>query len=266
MHSITFLIARMITWAFGNSNGEVVLPVLCGPAKGLRLGIRLDRGETAFVTGSYKKPVTRVICNLCEPGSVAWNAGTHIGFYTALLARKVGPRGIVVAFEPDSYNVRRTANNVWLNGLDNVTLVQKALGAPSGLVSFCDSGDGTARLATADADETRNAFGAPASTLTVECVSPDQAFERDHLPAPSFIKMDIEGAEAGALLHMDAVVRRSRPRLLVELHNPEGECSLLQFARAHNYELQDLAGRKLLPDSPLPLAVLCLPLRDPSET
>ncbi len=36
-----------------------------------------------------------------EPGMVIFDVGANIGFYTLLLAKRVGPTGRVHAFEPD---------------------------------------------------------------------------------------------------------------------------------------------------------------------
>jgi len=255
---------RLLTALFGDNNGVAVLPVLRGPAKGLWFGVRLANGEAAFVSGTYEPSITKTIAEACNPGQIAWDCGTHIGFYTVILARRVGPHGTVIAFEPDATNCIRTERNVALNGFANVTIVQKAVGAPLGMVSFHSTGDHVSHIegtyvghqGAAGVGDRRDG-----TAIMVECISPNEAIGRLGITSPDFIKFDLEGAEAGALAHMDAVVAATRPIMLVELHNQQCEQALFSFATKYDYRLQDALSGRNLPSLPLCSHVLCTPRR-----
>jgi len=47
-----------------------------------------------------------------------WNIGAHIGFFTLILSRLVGPEGGVIAFEPNPEVRKRLVEYLSLNNLD----------------------------------------------------------------------------------------------------------------------------------------------------
>src|SRR5829696_2853293 len=61
-------------------------------------------------------------------GMTVIDGGAHLGLYTLIAARGVSREGVVMAFEPDPYNVRALEFNVLNNGFRNVMVFEKALG------------------------------------------------------------------------------------------------------------------------------------------
>src|ERR1043165_1953864 len=61
-------------------------------------------------------------------GDTYWDIGASIGLYSVLLAKAVGEKGAVVAFEPEPRSFQRLEQNVALNRLNNVRLFRNALG------------------------------------------------------------------------------------------------------------------------------------------
>lgn len=108
----------------------------------------------------------------------------------------------IVAFEPDpaaADRLRTLVRSLPASVRDRITVHEKALGAAPGWLRF--EGDGTpgSRIS-------------PSGALTVECVTLDSIAER---LAPTFIKMDIEGAEEDALRGATESIRRDRPVLAI---------------------------------------------------
>jgi hypothetical protein len=64
-----------------------------------------------------------------QPGMVVADIGANVGLYTYLLARRVGERGIVYAFEPNPPLFASLETNCRINGVANVRLHNVALGA-----------------------------------------------------------------------------------------------------------------------------------------
>jgi FkbM family methyltransferase len=60
------------------------------------------------------------------PADTVIDVGANIGYFSVLAAKAVGPRGTVVAVEPDPANLRLLRANLWQNGCDNVRVVAAA--------------------------------------------------------------------------------------------------------------------------------------------
>ncbi|HMD71484.1 MAG TPA: FkbM family methyltransferase [Bryobacteraceae bacterium] len=108
----------------------------------------------------------------------------------------------IVAFEPDPANhekLRRSVAALPSELARRIETHQKAVGASDGLVRFAALGTDGSGIGEGD--------------LEVECVTLDRALQ--DRPAPSHIKMDIEGAEIEALQGARATVARHRPVLAI---------------------------------------------------
>jgi FkbM family methyltransferase len=79
----------------------------------------------AFVLHVYERH-----CSL-ESGDVVVDCGAYIGDFTARASRKVGPGGLVLAFEPNPRSYALCAKNIRVNRLTNVKLFNVALGEKS---------------------------------------------------------------------------------------------------------------------------------------
>lgn len=128
----------------------------------------------------------------------AYDGDTIESFLTA----SSGRFRTIVAFEPDPHAVVRL--HTLVRGLpsrvrDLIRVEQKAVGAAAGSLRFEGDGTPTSRISETGA-------------LTVECVPLNVAL-RDL--APTFIKMDIEGAEEDALLGARETIRAHRPILAI---------------------------------------------------
>jgi len=240
---------RAVTALTGNAQGEAVLRVLAGPGRGLRLGLDLvTRQESAYWWGSYERPALERLLRVVRPGWVVWDCGTYLGYYSALLARRVGAAGQVVAIEPDPRNLERTRANVRRNGFTNVRYVHGAIAAASGEVDFLLQENTNSHIpgcyvgAAPDAEQGRE----DGRLVRVPALALDDAARDGTLPRPQLIKLDIEGAEELALPSAREMVRRWRPLLCVELHNPACDAALWHFAGETGYTLQSLdTGRPM---------------------
>ena len=118
---------RSFSWPLGmrlQTETEVTV------AGGCRMRVRTDDliGRALAVSGVWEPNVTAAFRRALAPGDVCLDIGAHIGYYTLLAAKLVGPRGRVYAFEPSPTSYRRLCSNVDLNGLRNVTTVELAVG------------------------------------------------------------------------------------------------------------------------------------------
>src|SRR6266540_171834 len=107
-----------------------------GPAEGLRLSmghLPLAHAHTGLLArGWLEVSVQEALRRLLAEGDVFYDLGANVGFFALLGARFVGPAGRVYAFEPVPESAEAARTNAELNGLLNVTVVQKAVGAAAG--------------------------------------------------------------------------------------------------------------------------------------
>jgi len=168
----------------------------------------------AMATDRYEAGTTRLLEQIIEPSMVVIDVGAHVGYFTLLAARQVGPQGKVYSFEPDPTNYRLLQQNIDANGYLNIAATQKAvskaLGSAKLILSSRDNG--THSLYGQD--------GGDADTVTVDLVSLDEFFADEGWPKVDLIKMDVEGAEMDALEGMSRLLRESPGMKLVMEFNP----------------------------------------------
>lgn len=149
---------------------------------------------------------------LLKPDDVVWDLGASVGLFTVHAAARCSE---VVAFEPDPPTFARLKENVALNGFSGkVRFEGCAVGQEPGTLEL--STDGLHGLAPSLAMGTdgrhKNRVAVPVETI-------DRLVGKG-VPAPTVLKVDIEGAEILALRGGRTVLSGpKRPRLLfVEVH------------------------------------------------
>jgi FkbM family methyltransferase len=123
-----------------------------------------------------------------KPGDIIWDAGAYSGATSCLLASMVGPTGKVYAFEPDDLNFEYLVKNIAHHGITNVIPVRKALSGSTGTATFFMGGTMASGISgfVVYSDSKHNK---EVHTISME----DACSELGCVP--SYIKMDIEGAE-----------------------------------------------------------------------
>lgn len=137
-------------------------------------------------------------------GTTVIDVGANIGFFTLRFADWVGPRGRVIALEPDDENFQWLGHRIGKRrDTKNIHLMQAAA------TSF----DGTVRLTRNPAHPGDHRIGE--SGVEVQAVTIDSLSGR--FGSPSMIKIDVQGAEMQVLAGALATIRRARPALLIEV-------------------------------------------------
>jgi FkbM family methyltransferase len=91
-----------------------------------------DACSDAVFIGSLEGPEWRFVGDFLQAGMTVLDIGAHHGFYTMLAARKVGPAGRVIAFEPSPSELRRLLFHLKLNRCMNVKVEPFALASQDG--------------------------------------------------------------------------------------------------------------------------------------
>lgn len=146
-----------------------------------------------------------------EIGSLVFDCGAYCGEITLALARMVGPEGAVYSFEPDSRSRARLERNIAEAGVKNVTIVDKGLWKESTTLNLAIDG-----LASHLSDHQVDGKTIKVPVLSFEdaCVLAGGV--------PSFVKMDIEGAEVEAVEGSLAFIARHRIRFSIASYHDRG--------------------------------------------
>jgi len=167
----------------------------------------LKRGE------GYEGRFRDAMLALVREADCVWDVGANAGYYSKLFAERVGWRGRVFAFEPDTRVLARLEQSVRLLG--NVTLVPVALADRDGTMRFrqgLDAMGATGQLIDAD----RTSAGA---WIEVTVLRGDTVVARGMAALPDVVKIDVEGFEAEVLRGLGALLDRPSLRAVcVEVH------------------------------------------------
>ena len=182
------------------------------PLLGHRMQLDLQ-SQKAYWLGIYEREVCRALISRVKPGWSVADVGAHIGYFTLLLAKLVGPSGRVFAFEPVPINFEVLSKNVALNGYHWVILEKKAVTNRNDSV--------TLHVPKQRFTKQASIIQQGGETIEVEATSLDAYWETMGNPPLHLVKMDIEGAEDAALEGMKRLLHQQRPIVVVEIHAPD---------------------------------------------
>jgi len=105
-------------------------------ARRLPLGLRIEGykrdvvGRGLYRRGVHEPGLTRFLLERFSSagGSSFLDVGANLGYFSCLLGKLAGPRGKVVAIEPEPNNFKLLQRNLRNNGLKNVTVHECAVG------------------------------------------------------------------------------------------------------------------------------------------
>jgi FkbM family methyltransferase len=150
--------------------------------------------------------------------SLVFDLGANVGLVSHALSRAVGPSGRVVAFEPDPTSLEYLRRNNSRHNLENVSVIPAAISDANGTLDFFAEGTITSGLASTRKDAVMTK--SQGSVITCDAITLSDAMER--YGTPSWIKMDIEGAEVSVLEQSHDLLRDTRPFLVIDTSHVVG--------------------------------------------
>jgi len=224
------LIALALQLFSGTRIGEAVLEMVIQggmeraqgvSSRGVSLRFTVPNRINRFRARSFatKEPETLDWIDQLPQGCTLWDVGANVGLYSIYAAKKRECR--VVAFEPSVFNLELLARNLFLNELqDRVSIVPLALSDKLAVNQM--------RMTTTEWGGALSTFGqnygwdgqALAQTFAFPTlgISMDEGISLLRLPAPDFIKMDVDGIEHIILRGGSGVLSRIRG-ILVEIND-----------------------------------------------
>ena len=169
--------------------------------------LRRMRGHETWESG-----FGQAMLDALQPGDAVWDIGANVGFYSEQFAAAVGPAGAVLAFEPTPVCHARLAER--MSQWANTRTFQMALGESEGVLPIA--------LASNELAGTHSLVGPPVDAervVDVSVVPGDLLVVRDGLPAPTFVKIDVEGFEEEVIRGLQKGLSGSRCRaVFCEIH------------------------------------------------
>ncbi len=204
---------------------------LCRVERGLAAGLMLElnpRFERSMWEGAYEPEVQSIFARELRSGSVFYDVGSGIGFFSCLAAVR-GAK--VYAFEPDEGNSACVERHIDMNKLGGqVKLCRVVVSSKTGQVKLRPAdrslGHGNAVVADDSAVEAN----------VTPCITLDE-FVRNE-PPPTLCKIDVEGHESEVLKGARELFERARPLLICEVHDQQNEDFVTKWLAERNYTLK----------------------------
>lgn len=197
----------------------------------------------------YEPEVWHALMREVKPGSIIADVGAYVGLYTVALAKRVGPQGMVHAFEPEPQTSRTLQWHVKANRVGKrVRLWRCAVGSSNGTTLFVSGQESQSHLA-AQSEPAGQAELNGARHISVPVTTLDSALGDGRLDV---LKVDVEGFEEQVLQGARELLsdEARAPRVIfIEVHpyaweeSGSSSDSLLGLLRALGYEIFDLEGK-----------------------
>ena len=140
------------------------------------------------VLGWYELRTTELFIEILRRGSTVVDVGANVGFFTFLAARIVGPKGLVVSFEPEPTSFSLLTRSLTRNNFLNVIPIQKSLSDVDGERTLHLSATSHKGLHSIVYDSGGPNISVPSARLDTEAA-------RLGLGHIDLLKIDAEGAE-----------------------------------------------------------------------
>ena len=216
------------------SSKPIVRTLRCGLR--LKLDLRDHVQRQIYFFGAYEPIELSLFLRLLQPGFTAIDGGANVGFYSLMMAQRVGRAGRVLAFEavPDTFS--RLEENIALNDLPQLSPVNHALWSERQTLEFSLSKENEHNVGGYSFAASRDAVRhARCSGMRLDDFAKETGIGR-----VDAIKMDIEGAERFALEGSREIVTRDRPVFLLEVSS--ATCARAGYLTQDLWEFFDSFG------------------------
>ncbi|KAL9190183.1 hypothetical protein ACHAXT_007394 [Thalassiosira profunda] len=172
--------------------------------------------------GEWAEEEIKLLSHFLSEGDTVADVGANIGTFTVPLAKAVGTKGKVVAFEPQRVVSQLLNANLALNENTNVGVFNAGVGNSNQPLEVPDI------LYNRDSRK-----GQGASISLVPQLRLDDVFAADS--CPSLIKIDVEEMELMVLKGAEQTLQRCNPVLFLENNCKRGSKELIQYVAGLGY-------------------------------
>ncbi|MBG0787300.1 MAG: FkbM family methyltransferase [Anaerolineaceae bacterium] len=210
---------------------RMAMPIMQGRLRGTKWIV--GAGEHGYWLGSYEMNKRLAFEREIKPGTVMYDIGANVGYFSLLAAELAGPEGQVYAFEPLPRNVEFLEKHIKINKCNNIEIVEAAVSDHSGEAHF-DLGASTAMGHIAES-----------GGIQVKMVALDEMLAAGELRPPDYMKVDVEGAEYEALKGARNLLEKYHPLLFLDTHQREAHLPTIELLKELGYKFEILDGKSL---------------------
>ena len=218
------LLGRFIHFPLKLIPRSLIIPILQGKLRGKKW-IAGSSVNSCWL-GSYEYEKQSIFAKSVAEGSIVFDIGAHVGFYTLLSSVLVGPKGRVFAFEPLPDNLFYLKQHLQLNDIVNVSLIEAAVSDYNGFTYFAE---GITRA---------GGYISPKGNLSVRTVCLDELYLNGEVLVPNFIKIDVEGAEMSVLIGTRSILEHYSPMIFLATHGEEVHRQCINFLKSFDYKIE----------------------------
>lgn len=152
----------------------------------------------------YEPYETQLILRQTKKGNIVIDVGANIGYYTVLLADRIGKTGKIYAFEPDKANFKILKKNVEANNLKNVEIINVAVGSKAGKIKLHKSKEnlGDHKL-----------YGNGKEVKEVKIIKLDDFLKGKKI---DLMKIDTQGWEPEVVVGSKELIKKNKPTIFLE--------------------------------------------------
>lgn len=181
-------------------------------------------GRVLTASGVWEPHVTDSFRRRLRSGDICIDIGAHVGYYTLLAAKLVGPGGHVYAFEPSPDVYRTLVLNLERNAVANVTALNVAAGADEGagvLYELAAGRSGNSSLSPRLLESPHAGTAEEYAPVEVEICAAESRLPAEEFDRVRMIKVDVEGYEVEALRGVERILAAGAPVAVIVELSPE---------------------------------------------
>ncbi len=175
-------------------------------------------GRSLELYGEYCERAIVVFDQILAPGQVVVDVGANIGAHTLFFAKKVGPAGCVLAFEPQRLVYQTLCGNMAINSITNVHCWNAAVGDQRG--EICVPRVDHERDIDLSSVEIGGSEGERVPVIQLDGMN---------LPRCNLVRIALSGMETAVLDGAAALLKRLKPIIHISSQlDPAREAKLLE--------------------------------------
>jgi FkbM family methyltransferase len=184
----------------------------------------------------------RFLWRFLQPGMTFLDVGAYHGVFSILAAKKVGPDGKVIAFEPSPRERQRMQTHLRQNRIRSVAIEPYALTAGEGVAALNVVVDGFTTMNSLRPPQIDH----PTEQVKVDTTSLDAYLDRKKIDRVDLMKIDTEGGEVDAFRGSHRLLSQLRPLIICEVLDlvtrawgyPASD--IMKVVRTYDYEWFDI--------------------------
>lgn len=173
--------------------------------------------------------VAKIMEEKIKRGDTVLDVGAHFGYYTLLMAKKVGPTGKVISFEPTKETFKVMVENVIKNNYQKIVKPEnKGVSNKNEVLTL-----NAKKFWPMNSFAEKNFLGG----IGIECIDLD-SYCKKNLIKPDFLKIDTEAFEEKVIMGLKKTIKKFHPKIILEVNkDSEGAKNIFKIFKKNGYKI-----------------------------